>query len=106
MKFVWRDGHFRDPNTNEPMQLPEGDVIATPHIASDIKPYWSVVSNRMIDGRSDQREDLKRNGCRLVDPSEYKAETCRTEKWAKRLRKDHVPDNGPERLPTTVGPEI
>ena len=104
MKYVWRDGHFRDPATNEPMDLPVRDDIALPYIVSDIKPYRSVVSNTMIDGRAAQREDLKRSGCRLVDPSEYRPETCRTEKWAKRLRKDHVPDNGPERMPTTVGP--
>lgn len=106
MRYVWRDGRFRDPSTNEPMALPDGDDIALPYIASDIKPYYSVVSNRMIDGRAAQREDLKRNGCRLVDPSEYKPETCRTEKWAKRLKKEFVPDKGPERLPSTVGPEI
>ncbi len=80
------------------------DRIAVPYIASDIKPYRSVASGKMVDGRSARREDLKRTGCREVDPSEYKAETCRTEKWAKRLGLPHVPDPGPQRMPNYVGP--
>jgi hypothetical protein len=103
MRYVYRDGEWRDPSTDEPMSVP--DTVAVPYIASDIKPYRSVASGKMIDGRSAQREDLKRNGCRLVDPSEWKIETARTAKWAKRFGVDHVPDKGPERLPDTVGPD-
>lgn len=84
------------------MEVP--DRIAIPTIWSDISAYQSVVSNKMIDGRAAQREDLKRSGCRLVDPSEWKPTTARTKKWAERLKLDHVPDNGPERLPNYVGP--
>jgi hypothetical protein len=40
------------------------------NIQPDIKPYWSVASNRMIGSRSSRREDLKATGCREVDPSE------------------------------------
>ena len=100
MRYVYRDGEWRDPETNEPMDVP--DVVAVPYIASDIAPYLSVVSGKMISGRAEQREDLKRTGCRLVDPSEHKIETARTEKWAKRFGVDHVPDKGPERLPEVV----
>lgn len=42
------------------------------NIQPDIKPYWSVASNRMIGSRSSRREDLKVTGCREVDPSEKK----------------------------------
>ena len=42
------------------------------NIQPDIKPYWSVASNRMIGSRSTRREDLKMTGCREVDPSEKK----------------------------------
>ncbi len=100
MRYVYRDGEWRDPSTDEPMSVP--DAVALPYIASDIAPYQSMVSGKTIDGRAAQREDLKRNGCRLVDPSEYKIETARTKKWAKRFGVDHVPDKGPERLPVTV----
>jgi hypothetical protein len=40
------------------------------NIQPDIKPYFSVASNRMIGSRSTRREDLKITGCREVDPSE------------------------------------
>lgn len=63
------------------------DRIAVPMVQSDIKPYLSVVSNKLIDGKSDQREDLKRAGCRLADPSEA-PQVCRTEKWARKLGMD------------------
>ena len=96
MRYVYRDGDWRHPETGEPMDVP--DVVAVPYITPDIQAYKSVVSNKVIDGRAAQREDLKRNGCRLVDPSEWKIETARTAKWAKRFGVDHVPDKGPERL--------
>ena len=40
------------------------------NIQPDIKPYWSVASNRMIGSRSTRRDDLRATGCREVDPSE------------------------------------
>jgi isopropylmalate/homocitrate/citramalate synthase len=96
MRYVYRDGDWRNPATNEPMDVP--DTPAVPYIASDIKPYRSMVSGKMIDGRAAQREDLKQSGCRVADPSEWKIETARTKKWADRFKVDHVPDKGPERL--------
>jgi isopropylmalate/homocitrate/citramalate synthase len=100
MRYVYRDGDWRNPSTNEPMDVP--DTPAVPYIASDIKPYRSMVSGKMIDGRAAQREDLKQSGCRVADPSEWKIETARTKKWADRFKVDHVPDKGPERLPEVV----
>jgi hypothetical protein len=100
MRYVYRDGDWRDPATDEPMEVP--NVVAVPYIAPDIKPYRSVASGKMIDGRAAQREDLKREGCRLADPSEWKIDKARTKKWADRFKVDHVPDKGPERLPEVV----
>ncbi len=42
-----------------------------PRVVSDIEPYKSPLGNYMVDGNTARREDLKRNGCREVDPSEY-----------------------------------
>ena len=42
------------------------------NVQPDIKPYWSPVSNKMIDGRTQRREDLKVSNCREVDPGEKK----------------------------------
>lgn len=102
--YVRRDGQWVDKATGEPMEVP--NVVAVPYITPDIAPYKSVASGKWIDGRTAQREDLKREGCRLVDPSEWKIETARTKKWADRFKVDHVPDKGPERLPVTVGPDV
>lgn len=98
MKYVWRDGAWRDSDGNA-METP--DRIAVPAIRSDIAAYKSVVSNKLIDGRAAQREDLKRNGCRLADPSEFTLEGCRTKKWADRLKMDVV-DHTEKRLSATV----
>lgn len=71
-RYVWRDGAFRDPSTNRPMDLPERDVIAAPLIQSDLPPYMSPLGTGLIDGRRARREDLKRGNCREVDPGEWK----------------------------------
>ncbi len=62
-RYVFRGGRFVDPNTDEPMPLPEGDVIAMPMIQSDIEPYCSPVDGRLIGSRSARRDDLARNNC-------------------------------------------
>ena len=46
--------------------------LPSPYIRSDIKPYQSHVTGKIVDGRAERREDLARSGCREVDPSEYK----------------------------------
>lgn len=60
------------------------DRVCMPRVQSDTPAYMSVVSNKLIDGKRERREDLKRSGCREVDPSEGPV-ACRTEKWARRL---------------------
>ena len=39
-----------------------------PMIAPDIEPYTSPVDGRLVDGRKQRREDLKRTGCVEYDP--------------------------------------
>lgn len=105
-RYVWdREANsFVDPSTRAPMPIPDRDGICLPAIRSDIAAYRSVTTNKVIEGRAAQREDLKRSGCRLVDPSEAPAPVCRTKKWARILRMDHEPPPpAPERV-TSVGP--
>lgn len=101
--YAWRGGKLVNKATGEPDEDDRPFSFAAPYIVSDIKPYRSVVSNKMIDGRLDRREDLKRTGCREVDPSEY-TPTCRTEKWARRLGVPQEAHPVPQRLPNYVGP--
>ncbi len=99
-RYVWRDGKFRDKRTGKPMKVKDENAVCRPYVQSDMAPYLSVASNQMVDGRRARREDLKRTGCREVDPSEG-LPGCRTEKWAKRLGMDVV-DLTEKRLPSIV----
>lgn len=67
-RYVWRDGRFRDPITNEPMPVPERDGVCCPLVQSDIAEYNSPINGALISSRSSRREDLKRNDCVEIDP--------------------------------------
>ena len=90
-KYIWRDGHWRDPVTGKAMAT--AARICMPMIQSDYEAYYSPASSKMIEGRRAHRDDLARTGCRLMDSSEG-PKTCRTEKWARRLGLEHDPDTG------------
>ena len=93
--FVYRPDH---PLANENGMVdrdiapPRNVDTKSIYIIPDIKEYRSIVSNKVIDGRRDRREDLKRNQCREVDPSEF-TPVARTAKWAKRLNVPHDPQH-------------
>lgn len=67
--YVRRNGVFVDKATGEPMSLPERDEIRMPMIISDIPDYTSPIDGRLISGRAQRREDLKRNNCVEWEPS-------------------------------------
>ncbi len=71
--YVRRNGKFVNKHTGEPM-LPNdwaSQPVAMPQVQSDLEPYKSPLGNYWVDGQAARRNDLKRNGCREVDPSEY-----------------------------------
>jgi len=68
MRYVWRDGAFRHPKTNEPMPQPERDGICMPTVRSDIEPYQSIIDGTVVGSRSSQRYDLEKNNCVLAPP--------------------------------------
>lgn len=65
-RYVWRDGEFRDPQTNEVMDVP--NRVAMPRVQSDIEPYQSVVTGKWITSRSRRRDDLAASGCVPYEP--------------------------------------
>lgn len=67
-RYVYRDGEFRDPATNEPMEIPQRTGVVMPMVRSDIQPYKSPIDGRLITSRSERREDLTRNGCVPYEP--------------------------------------
>ncbi len=66
-----RDGVWISKSTGKPMETGP-DFVPTPQITRDIAPYMSMVTQKMVDGRAAQREDLARTGSRIADPSEFK----------------------------------
>lgn len=71
-RFVWRNGHFRDPHTNKPMPLPVGNDVCAPHVIGDIPEYRSPIDGTPITSRSARRYDLEKNGCVEADPPKKK----------------------------------
>lgn len=72
MRYVWRDGAWRNKHTGAIMET--SGQIAAPMIQSDLPAYMSPLGTGLIDGRRARREELKRNNCREVDPSEHRVE--------------------------------
>jgi hypothetical protein len=69
--YIIRDGAVINKRTGQVVDLDDSAVCA-PLIVSDLPEYISPVTRKPIEGRAARREDLKRSGCREVDPSEYK----------------------------------
>ena len=67
-RYVFRNGQFVDPNTDEPMPLPERDEVVMPMIQSDIAPYKSPIDGSVISSRSARRYDLAKNNCVPYEP--------------------------------------
>jgi len=68
-RYVFRDGTFRDPETGSPMPIPQRAGLCVPFVVSDIPDYTSPIDGRVISGRVQRREDLKRNNAVEWEPS-------------------------------------
>lgn len=81
--YVLKGNRLVDKATGKP--TPDVSTgIHVPQIQSDLPAYFSVASGKWVDGRRARRDDLKRTGCREVDPSEG-PKYCTSKKWAERL---------------------
>jgi hypothetical protein len=63
IRYVWRDGHFRDRATGEPMGFDPSAPIAVPMVTPTMPEYASPIDGRIISTRHERREDMKRNNC-------------------------------------------
>lgn len=63
--FRFVDGQFVEVTRERDYSRPMGAMIQ-----SDLPEYESPITGLPIDGRAARREDLARNNCREVDPSE------------------------------------
>lgn len=67
--YVLRDGKLVEKSAVVSHSYQRAD-FPVPYMISDIADYYSIASGKLVSGRADRREDLKRTGCREVDPSE------------------------------------
>jgi hypothetical protein len=70
-KFVKRDGRWVDASTGEPLltEAQRNGPIPLPYVLSDIDAYRSPIDGRVVNSRSDRRDDMKRHGCVEYEPS-------------------------------------
>jgi hypothetical protein len=52
------------------IEVAEAGVRLAPDVMPDLPAYRSPVDGRLVDGRAQRREDLKRHGCRPYETSE------------------------------------
>ena len=82
-RYRWTADGFVD-FTGKPMEKPYAGKVVMPMIRSDLPAYKSPITGEVIEGRSARREDLKKHGCREVDPSEFKG-GLESDKFARKL---------------------
>lgn len=85
-----KNGVWTDPDGN-PIDLPNRAEIAMPFVVSDIPEYRSPVDGRLISGRAQRREDLKRNNCVEYEPSLSPTKGKREFKNARFAKKHGLP---------------
>jgi hypothetical protein len=90
MRYVWRGGRFVDPRTNEPMHIPEGRGVASPHLMRDIPEYRSPIDGKLITSRSQRREDLRASNSIEGEPPKHKV--FRKKSYADANRAEHDPN--------------
>lgn len=61
-RYIFRDGKL--------VEEAEADKPEHHYVMDDLRGYQSPVTLKMVEGRTQRREDLIRSGCREVDPSE------------------------------------
>jgi hypothetical protein len=61
--YVLRNGLLVDKHTGERMPLPADWKPAAPRIQPDMEPFISPVSGKVIGGRAQRRDDMKRHDC-------------------------------------------
>lgn len=80
-RMIWRPG-MADFIEVEPGYTPRRR--SGPFLFGDYEAYESPVTGELIEGRHAHQEDLKRHGCRLLEPGESKEAPRRMQEAADR----------------------
>lgn len=67
---LWIETYVMEDESKKPVPVVHVKRAAGYEIMPDLPEYESPISGRPISGRVARREDLKKNNCREVDPSE------------------------------------
>lgn len=80
-----------DPKLGKNVEVPlDGPPKARLHIIGDIPDYQSPIDGRVISGRKQRREDLKRNGCRPHEGREQEAKQVKRVRAANDAKMDQI----------------
>ena len=72
-KFIFKDGKWIDKATGEESPIIQRWKYGEPwrgSISSDYEGYECPVTGKWVEGRKAHRDNLKRTGCRLLEPGE------------------------------------
>jgi|GEM_PF-1300449 len=78
-RWIWDGEKLVEPGACPPQHPSKRAAFAAPRIASDYQAYDCPVTGTMIEGRTAHRENLKRQGCRLLEPGETRTAAKRQE---------------------------
>lgn len=67
---VRKIAHINDPAPCPACAVPGERQLSAPMVAPDYPPYECPVTGRLIQGRREHTENLKRLGCRVYEPGE------------------------------------
>lgn len=80
------------------VSLDEKPRAEGPYIMGDLPAYKSPLGTGVIEGRAARREDLKRGGCREVDPSERVYQPRTSQQLAEQRAYLKARDSSPYRM--------
>jgi hypothetical protein len=82
-RYVWRGGRFVEPETGQPMDIPERGAPALPFFMSDVPEYVSPLSGKTITSRSERREEMRQFN--VIEAGDGKPRKAKTERIARKF---------------------
>jgi hypothetical protein len=84
-KYVLRANGWVDPDTGQPMPIPQRDGICVPTIRGDIPDYVSPVTGKVVSGRAARRDEMAKHDLVEVPPRPKDKKVVHSKKLAERL---------------------
>lgn len=81
--------------------VPMTKIVEAPAVVGDYEGYISPATGKWVEGRRQHHEDLKRSGCRILEPGESSQEMEKTRQRQARVEKEI--DDAVERTAAELG---